>query len=104
MEAIITALLSAVGGGLVTGLFLRKKTNAETNRLSSDAWKDFAEKMEDRQNKLDAKLGLQEKKITRYGKRIIYLTKGIEILIDQIISEGKVPCWVPNEWDPECEE
>jgi len=107
MDAIIIAVIGLVGvlaGSLITNLFLRNKVNAEADKTSSDAWQGFANKMESRVDKLETLVDKQEKKITRYGNRIIYLTKGIEILINQIMDDGKQPCWTPNEWHPEAED
>jgi hypothetical protein len=68
--------------------------------MASDTWEKLANKMESRVDKLETIVDKQEKKITRYGNRIVYLTKGIDILLGQIVHDGKEPCWVPDEWDP----
>ena len=107
MDAIIIAVIGRVGvlaGSLITNLFLRNKVNAEADKTSSDAWQGFANKMESRVEKLETLVDKQEKKITRYGNRIIYLTKGIEILVNQILQDGKDPCWMPNDWHPDAED
>jgi len=122
MDAIITAIIGLLTGGagaaIVSGLFARRKSNADTNRVSSDAWKEFAEKMEKRQEELDnenkeirkenneirAIQKRMDNKLERYAKRIIHLTKGIEVLVNQIIEDGKQPCWNLDDWDPEEEE
>jgi len=104
MEAITIAIIGVLGivlGGLLTNHFLRPKLKAETEKLASDIWKELANKMESRVLTLEETVKKQEIKITRYGKRIIYLTNGIEILVNQIITEGKQPCWTPDEWNPE---
>lgn len=104
MEAITIAIIGVLGvvlGGLITNHFLQPKITAETEKMASDTWEKLANKMESRVDKLEVLVDNQEKKITRYGKRIIYLTNGIEILVNQIITEGKQPCWTPDEWNPE---
>lgn len=106
MDAIIIAVIGFIGvvaGGLITNHFLRPKIKAETEKTASETWEKLANKMESRVDKLELVVDKQEKKITRYGNRIIYLTKGIEILVNQIVQEGKKPCWEPNDWDPEAE-
>lgn len=121
MEEIITAIIGlftgGVAGSVVSGLFAKRKVKAEVNRETSHAWKEFAEKMETRQNELDAELVEARKenkinreelqrtnrKLDRYGKRIIYLTNGIEILVNQIQEDGKQPCWTPDQWNPDME-
>ena len=103
MEAITIAIigvLSVVLGGLITNYFLRPKVQAETEKMASDTWEKLATKMESRVEKLETIVEKQEKKINRYGNRIVYLTKGIDILLSQIIHDGKEPCWAPDEWDP----
>ena len=103
MEAITIAIIGVLGivlGGLITNHFLRPKIEAETERLASDTWEKLANKMESRVEKLEITVDKQEKKITRYGNRIVYLTKGIDILLSQIVHDGKEPCWVPDEWNP----
>ena len=107
MDAIVIAIIGLVGvvaGSVITNLFLRDKISSEADKTSSDAWQGFANKMESRVEKLEVITEKQEKKITRYGNRVIYLTKGIEVLIHQIIQDGKNPCWVPDEWNPDCED
>jgi len=129
MEIIITTIIGLLTGGIgaaiVNGIFAMRKNKAEsektksdTNRVSSDAWKEFAEKMEKRQEALDAELvktrseakqdreelNKTKRTLNRWGKRIVYLTNGIEILVNQIIEEGKQPCWSPDEWNPDQEE
>lgn len=94
----IVGLFGVVSGGIITGLFLRKKNNADADKTASDAWRGFAEKMESRVTTLETKTDLQEKKITRLGQRILYLMQGIEILINQIQDKGDTPCWQPDEW------
>jgi uncharacterized protein HemX len=103
MEVITIAIIGVLGvvlGGLITNHFLRPKIKAETEKLASDTWEKLANKMELRVDKLETIVEKQEKKITRYGNRIVYLTKGIDILLSQIVHDGKEPCWVPDEWDP----
>ena len=103
MEAITIAIIGALGvvlGGLITNYFMRPKIKAETEKMASDTWEKLANKMESRVDKLETIVEKQEKKITRYGNRIVYLTKGIDILLSQIVHDGKEPCWVPDEWDP----
>jgi uncharacterized protein HemX len=103
MEAITIAIIGVLGvvlGGLITNHFLRPKIKAETEKLASDTWEKLANKMELRVDNLETIVEKQEKKITRYGNRIVYLTKGIDILLSQIVHDGKEPCWVPDEWDP----
>jgi gas vesicle protein len=103
MDAIIIAIIGVIGvviGGLITNLFLRPKVNVETEKIASDIWEKLATKMETRVEKLETIVEKQEKKITRYGNRIVYLTKGIDILLGQIVHDGKEPCWIPDEWDP----
>jgi Na+/glutamate symporter len=103
MEAITIAIIGVLGivlGGLITKYILRPKLKAETEKLASDIWKELANKMESRVLTLEETVKKQEKKITRYGNRIVYLTKGIDILLGQIVHDGKEPCWVPDEWDP----
>ena len=103
MDTIIIAIIGVVGvvlGGLITNHFLRPKVNIETEQIASDIWEKLATKMETRVEKLEIIVDKQEKKITRYGNRIVYLTKGIDILLGQIVHDGKEPCWVPDEWDP----
>jgi predicted acylesterase/phospholipase RssA len=115
MEAIITAIVGVIGGSafgaFVAGLFAKKKTSAEINRLTSDAWKEFALKMETRQTELDNELTETRKelkatnrRLDRYGDRIIYLTKGNKILVNQLLVGGITPKWVPSEWDPDGED
>lgn len=123
MEDFITAIIGLIGGGtagaVVAGLFARKKVKAEakkteaetkmvkaeTSREITQAWKDFAEKMEARQDELDKEnegirkeLKRTNRVLDQYGKRIIYLTNGIGELIEQIKKKGESPCWVPDEW------
>ena len=125
MDAIVIAIIGLIGvtvGALITNYFMHPKIKAETEKLASETWERLAEKMEARAEKLEVlndkreqemKLRVeklesivdkQEKKITRYGNRIIYLTKGIEVLVNQIIDDGKQPCWMPNNWNHEAEE
>ena len=94
----IIGLLGVVSGGIITGLFLHKKNNADADKTASDAWRGFAEKMEQRVTTLETKTDVQEKKITRLGQRIIFLMQGIEILIEQIQAKGESPCWQPDDW------
>lgn len=102
MEAII-ATIGALAGGVITGLFMRRKNNAEAEKTVSEAWKGFAEKMEKRVNDLDVKVEKQEKKIDRFGRRVVYLMGGIEKLLDQIIDADQEPVWTPDDWDPDNE-
>ena len=107
MDAIIIAVIGVIGvvlGGLITNHFLKPKVRAETEKMASDTWEKLANKMESRVDKLELIVEKQEKKITRYGNRIVYLTKGIDILLGQIVHDGKEPCWVPDEWDPDGEQ
>lgn len=112
METIIAAIVGLFGGSafgaFLAGWFARKKVKAEVNRESSDAWKEFAENMERKQREYEAEnkeirliQKAQDRKMERWGKRIIYLTKGIETLVNQIIANGEKPIWNPDEWDPE---
>lgn len=118
MEGLIAAIIGVISGSaagaIISGLFAKKKVRSDVNRETSTAWKEFAEKMETRQNELDAdlisarkenkatneELKRTNKKLDRYGERIIYLTTGIEILVKQILDDGKQPCWAPNSWSP----
>ena len=114
IAAIIGLISGSAAGAIISGLFAKKKVKADVNRETSTAWKEFAEKMETRQNELDADLisARKENKATNealkrtnvrlyhYGERIIDLTKGVKILVKQIIDDGKQPCWEPKEWDP----
>jgi len=125
MDAIVIAIIGVIGvtvGALITNYFMHPKIKAETEKLASDTWERLAEKMEARAEKLEVLndkreqemelrvdkletiVDKQEKKITRYGNRIIYLTKGIEILVNQILQDGKDPCWMPNDWHPDAED
>ena len=121
MDIIITALIGLVGvvaGAFITNYFTLPKVKAEAEKAMAEAkktaidiWENLALKMEkraeimyDRVDKLEVIVDKQEKKINRYGKRIIYLTNGIETLLHQILKEGKEPCWNPNDWDPELED
>jgi len=128
MDIIITALIGLVGvvaGAFITNYFTLPKVKAEAEKArveaekarvdakkaAIDIWENLALKMEkraeimyDRVDKLEVIVDKQEKKINRYGKRIIYLTNGIETLLHQILKEGKEPCWNPNDWDPELED
>lgn len=114
MEAILEIVAGIIGGGAVgafiSGFFTRQKINAEADNIKQDAekkaseiWENLATKMESRVGKLEQTVDKQEKKITRYGKRIIYLTKGVEILINQLQEIEQEPCWVPDEWNPDDE-
>lgn len=103
MEAITIAIIGVLGviaGSLITNWSLKPKVKAEAEKTASETWEKLATKMESRVEKLELLVDKQEKKINRYGNRIIYLTKGIEILVNQILMDGKQPCWTPNEWDP----
>ena len=93
MEAIITAIISAIGGALVSGLLVRRKNNAEASEVITRVAMSLITPLETKVKKL-------EKKLDRYGQRIIYLTDGMQVLIKQIKQDGKEPCFVPNEWDP----
>ena len=121
MEIIITAIIGFIGviaGALITNYFAvpkiraeSEKAKAEAKKTATDIWENLATKMEkraevmyDKVDKLEIIVDHQEKKINRYGKRIIYLTNGIETLVSQILRDGKEPCWSPNDWDPEMED
>jgi Na+/glutamate symporter len=107
MEAIAIAIIGVFGvvlGGIITNYFLKPKVTAETEKIASDTWEKLANKMELRVDKLELVVEKQEKKINRYGKRIIYLTNGIGILVDQIIRDGNQPCWEPNDWNPDSDQ
>ena len=47
---------------------------------------------------------LFEARNARYLKRIIYLTEGIRVLLEQIKRHRETPCWTPVDWDPDEEE
>lgn len=47
---------------------------------------------------------LFEARNARYLKRIIYLTEGIRVLLEQIRRHRETPCWTPEDWDPDEEE
>lgn len=103
MTEITIALIGVLGvvlGGLVTNFFLLPKIRAETDRIASESWERLANKMELRVDKLETIVEKQEKKINRYGNRIVYLTKGIDVLLSQIVHDGREPSWIPDEWDP----
>lgn len=94
MEAIITAIITGVGAALVSGLLVRRKNNAEASEVITRVAMSLVEPLEKKVKKL-------EKKLDRYGDRIIYLTDGIQTLVNQIINDGKQPCWNPDEWNPD---
>lgn len=94
MESIITTIIAAVGGALVSGLLVRRKNNAEASEIITRVAMSLITPLEKKVKKL-------ERKLDRYGDRIIYLTKGIEVLVNQIIDKGETPCWNPDEWNPD---
>lgn len=97
METILIALITGVGSALISGLLVRKKNNAEATEIITRTAMSLIQPLENKVRKL-------ERKVTRYGERILYLTDGIGILVDQIINDGKQPCWEPDKWEPEKEE
>ena len=48
-----------------------------------------------------SKISDLERTVERYGKRVMYLMTGIQILTHQIIESGDSPCFTPDEWRPE---
>lgn len=119
MTDALFGFLGAIIGAIITGLFLRRKTNAEaTDSISAAAVKIAKTAVDDLIDPLVARItGLEEQaqeskaeigrlKLTldRYAKRVIYLMSGIETLLRQIKSKGDTPCWSPDEWRPEEDE
>lgn len=97
METILIALITGVGSALISGLLVRKKNNAEaTEIITRTAMSLIAP--------LKAEIKTLNRKVVRYGDRIIYLTNGMQVLIKQIKEDGKNPCFVPDDWDPNEEE
>lgn len=93
MEQALIAAMAAITSSVLTGLFLRRKQNAEATEILTRIAMSLIEPLEN-------KVKLLENKVIRFGERIIYLTGGIEILVDQITKDGKKPCWTPDEWNP----
>ena len=50
---------------------------------------------------LERELTKLARRLNKYAKRILYLMGGIDELIRQIISLNAVPCWKPEDWDPD---
>lgn len=92
MEAIIGAL-GAIVGAVIAGLFMRRKNTAEATEILTRIAMGMIEPLETKVNNL-------EKKINRYGKRIVYLMGGIETLLHQMDENKISPCWQPEEWEP----
>lgn len=44
---------------------------------------------------------ISDARISRYLKRIAYLTEGIRTLLEQIRRHKEPPCWSPVDWDPD---
>lgn len=119
MSDALFGFLGAIIGAIITGLFLRRKTNADaTDSISAAAVKIAKTAVDDLIDPLVARItGLEEQaqeskaeisrlKLTldRYAKRVIYLMSGIETLLRQIKSKGDTPCWSPDEWSPDNDE
>jgi uncharacterized protein HemX len=121
MSELIIAIIGAVGGAcgaLIVGLFQRKKTKAETNKLNADAASveadtneqirltvmSLIEPLQNRIKDLERRVDQLESRIARYLKRIVYLMDGIRCLIEQLENAGMHPVWRPDEWKPDEEE
>lgn len=106
-DQIIDALVGVVGiviGGLIVYFGGRRKNNADAAESITNAAKTLLEPLTKRVLELEEKVKLQDKKLERYGQRIITLMRGIERLVLQITRLGHVPEWTPGEWSPDEDE
>ena len=99
-EWLILILGSAVSGGL--GAFFgylggRKTDEANATKIFTDIALSLVEP-------LNKRIIVLEKQNGRYAKRVLYLMRGIEQLLSQIVNLGQAPCWEPDEWNPEEDE
>jgi len=120
----IAEILLGIGGlsglaAFVGQLMLRKKTNAEADKIVAETEKklpsDAANTLAEASGKIAHEYqGLldEHKKNTAlaiesmedeiedlkksYARRITYLLNGIQMLMDQIVGLGAKPCWSPN--------
>lgn len=109
-DGIITAIIGVLGvvvGGVIAGLFARRKTRSDAAGAITDAAVKLVQPLTDRVDTLEKKDCEQDKtidlltyKLDRYAKRVIYLMGGIETLIRQIKDAGCLPAWTPDPWDP----
>jgi len=107
METIWTALIaaaSAIIGAVITGLFLRRKTEAETTDLIVKSATSLIEPLNKQVESMQKQLDRQKKIIQSYGQRMVVLMKGIQCLVDQIGTLGHDPCWQPDDWQPAADE
>lgn len=99
---IITA---AIAGGLVVKvldlIFGRKRDKAEITKMITEAAEKMIKSLTDRVTTLEKELRTVKRKLERYAERVIYLMNGIQTLIKQIEEKKEVPCWKPDEWDPD---
>lgn len=115
LEAII-GFLSAVVGGVIVLIAGRQKNKADATKSISEAATaiaktavdDLLEPLTKRVDDLEKQIAEQKgiigrlkKLIDAYARRVIYLMGGIETLIKQIQAKNEIPCWTPDEWNPE---
>jgi hypothetical protein len=111
---IVVALIGGIGGvlgALVVGLFQRRKTGAETNKLQADANEvirttvmALINPLKTRIVELERRVDFLEGRATRYLARIAYLMDGNCRLTEQLERNGIVPIWRPDEWRPDEDE
>lgn len=90
---IVIALIgvgSAVVGSVITGLFLRRKNNADATRAITEAVNNILRPMNKRIDEL-------ERQVDRLEKKFATWLKGIKILVKQIEKHNEKPDWLPDE-------
>jgi hypothetical protein len=100
----ITALMGLIGaviGAVVTGLFLKKKNDADAASVISEAAKGLVEPLRkqiaDYAKRIDGLETEVYKLKCQYQDKFDAWLKGIRILIKQIYKLGAKPEWVPEE-------
>ena len=99
METIITAFVAAGLGAVISGLFLRRKNNADAAQSVSDAAVNLIAPLNARIDDVEKDQARVKKMLTRAMNRIAYLMGGIAQLTKQITDAGHKPSWTPDDWD-----
>ena len=99
METYITAFIAAGLGALITGMFTRRKNEADASKAVSDAAVNLVAPLSARVDCMEKDQERLKRTLTKAMNRIAYLMGGIAQLTQQITEAGHTPVWTPDNWD-----
>lgn len=80
-------------------LLIEIRAEMQSNKVELSETKTALDGVKKEQSRQGEVIEKQQKKIIRLGDRILYLTKGNQILTEQVIRLNQTPCWEPDDWE-----